>query len=55
MQTIDSKAVFFHATYGINAVLSLTAGVRFTDDNKAVNVFRQDFRTAQRDHPEHAR
>ena len=45
VQTIDSKAVFFHATYDFNDVLSLTAGVRFTDDEKVVNVFRQDFRT----------
>jgi iron complex outermembrane receptor protein len=45
VQTVDSKAVFFHATYDINDVLSITAGVRFTDDEKVVNVFRQDFRT----------
>jgi iron complex outermembrane recepter protein len=45
VQTIESQAVFFHATYDINDVLSLTAGVRYTDDQKDVNVFRQDFRT----------
>jgi iron complex outermembrane receptor protein len=45
VQTTDSKAVFFHATYDINDVLSVTAGLRFTDDEKVVNVFRQDFRT----------
>jgi iron complex outermembrane recepter protein len=45
VQTTDSKAVFFHATYDINDVLSITAGVRYTDDQKSVNVFRQDFRT----------
>lgn len=45
VQTTDSKAVFFHATYDINDVLSITAGVRYTDDQKDVNVFRQDFRT----------
>jgi iron complex outermembrane receptor protein len=45
VQTIESAAVFVHGTYDINDVLSITAGVRFTDDQKDVNVFRQDFRT----------
>jgi len=45
VQTIDSKAVFFHATYNFTDVFSLTAGVRYTDDSKSVNIFRQDFRT----------
>ena len=45
VQTIESAAVFFHGTYDLTDVLSLTAGVRFTDDQKDVNVFRQDFRT----------
>jgi iron complex outermembrane recepter protein len=45
VQTIDSKAVFFHGTYSFNDVLSLTAGLRYTDDSKNVNIFRQDFRT----------
>jgi len=45
VQTTDSKAVFFHATYNFTDVFSLTAGVRYTDDSKSVNVYRQDFRT----------
>ena len=45
VQTIESAAVFVHGTYDINEVLSITAGVRYTDDQKDVNVFRQDFRT----------
>ena len=45
VQTIESAAVFVHGTYDINDVLSITAGVRYTDDQKDVNVFRQDFRT----------
>jgi iron complex outermembrane receptor protein len=44
-QTIESWAVFVHGTYDINDVLSITAGLRHTDDEKNVNVFRQDFRT----------
>jgi iron complex outermembrane receptor protein len=44
-QTTESAAVFFHTTYSFNDVLSLEAGVRFTDDQKDVNVYRQDFRT----------
>ena len=43
VQTIDSKAVFFHATYDINDVLSLSAGIRYTDDQKDVTIFRQNF------------
>ena len=55
VQTIESAAVFVHGTYDINDVLSITAGVRYTDDQKDVNVFRQDFRTRRGDHPEHPR
>lgn len=43
VQTVDSKAVFFHATYDINDILSLSAGVRYTDDQKDVTIFRQNF------------
>lgn len=43
VQTTDSKAVFFHATYDINDVLSLSAGIRYTDDQKDVTIFRQNF------------
>ena len=45
VQTIESTAVFMHGTYQINDRLSITAGVRHTDDEKDVNVFRQDFVT----------
>jgi iron complex outermembrane recepter protein len=45
VQETESWAVFVHGTYDINDVLSVTAGVRYTDDQKDVNVFRQDFRT----------
>ena len=37
--------MFVHGTYDINDVLSITAGLRYTDDQKDVNVYRQDFRT----------
>jgi iron complex outermembrane receptor protein len=43
VQTIESKAVFFHATYDLTDVLSITAGLRYTDDQKNVNIFRQNF------------
>jgi iron complex outermembrane receptor protein len=45
VQEIESWAVFVHGTFDINDVLSVTAGVRYTDDQKNVNVYRQDFRT----------
>jgi iron complex outermembrane receptor protein len=44
-QTIESAAVFVHGTYDINDVLSVTAGWRYTDDQKDVNIFRQNFIT----------
>ena len=43
VQTIESWAVFLHGTYQLTDVLSLTAGLRYTDDKKDVNVYRQDF------------
>ncbi|HEY8521369.1 MAG TPA: TonB-dependent receptor [Gammaproteobacteria bacterium] len=45
VQTTENWAVFVHGTYQINDVLSITAGLRYTDDQKDVNVFRQDFVT----------
>jgi iron complex outermembrane recepter protein len=45
VQTIESWAVFVHGTYAITDVLSITAGVRYTDDKKDVNIFRQNFFT----------
>ncbi|MBN1237324.1 MAG: TonB-dependent receptor, partial [Gammaproteobacteria bacterium] len=45
VQTIESWAVFVHGTYQLNDRLSLTAGVRYTDDQKDVNIFRQNFVT----------
>ena len=44
-QTIESWAAFVHGTYDINDVLSITAGLRYTDDQKDVNIFRQNFLT----------
>jgi iron complex outermembrane receptor protein len=43
VQTIESWAVFVHGTYAINDRLSLTAGIRHTDDQKDVNIYRQNF------------
>jgi iron complex outermembrane receptor protein len=45
VQTDENYALFAHFTYDINDVLSITGGVRYTDDQKDVNVFRQDFVT----------
>ena len=45
VQTDENWAVFAHFTYGINDVLSITGGVRYTDDQKDVSVYRQDFVT----------
>lgn len=41
-QTIKNWAVFAHGTYDITSQLSLTAGVRYTDDSKKDDIFRQD-------------
>lgn len=43
VQTLESWAVFLHGTYRLNDRLSLTAGARYTDDKKDVNIFRQNF------------
>ena len=43
VQTTSSSAVFFHATYSLTDILSLSAGVRYTDDQKDVTIYRQDF------------
>jgi iron complex outermembrane recepter protein len=43
VQTIESWAVFVHGNYQLNDRLTLTAGVRYTDDQKDVNIFRQNF------------
>jgi len=45
VQTNESWAVYVHGTYDLSDVFSVTAGVRYTDDQKDVNVFRQDFLT----------
>ena len=45
VQSQESTALFVHGTYDITDVFSITAGVRFTDDEKTVNVFRHDFVT----------
>jgi iron complex outermembrane receptor protein len=45
VQTIESWAVFVHGTYDITDVLSVTAGLRYTDDQKDVNIYRQNFLT----------
>ena len=41
-QEIESWALFAHGTYDITDQLSLTAGVRYTDDSKKDDIFRQD-------------
>jgi len=45
VQTDENYAVFAHFTYDITDVLSITGGARYTDDQKDVNVYRQDFVT----------
>jgi iron complex outermembrane receptor protein len=45
VQTTQNWAVFVHGTYDINDVLSVEAGLRYTDDQKDVTVYRQDFVT----------
>jgi iron complex outermembrane receptor protein len=45
VQSNESWAVYVHGTYDISDVLSVTAGLRYTDDQKDVNVYRQDFVT----------
>ena len=45
VQTTKNWAVFVHGTYDITDVMSITAGLRYTDDQKDVAVFRQDFVT----------
>jgi iron complex outermembrane recepter protein len=45
VQTIRSWAVFVHGTYQLTDRLSLTAGLRHTDDQKDVSIFRQNFFT----------
>jgi iron complex outermembrane receptor protein len=45
VQTNESWAVFVHGTYEFTDVFSITAGLRYTDDQKDVNVYRQDFVT----------
>jgi iron complex outermembrane receptor protein len=43
VQTTENSAIFVHGTYDLTERLSITAGVRQTDDEKIVNVFRQNF------------
>ena len=45
VQTDENWAVFAHFTYDINDVLSINGGLRYTDDQKDVTVYRQDFVT----------
>ncbi|HEY7841362.1 MAG TPA: TonB-dependent receptor [Gammaproteobacteria bacterium] len=42
VQEITSWAVFAHATYAVTDQLNLTAGIRYTDDEKTDDIFRQD-------------
>ena len=43
VQEIENSAIFVHGTFDLNDRLSITAGVRQTEDDKVVNVFREDF------------
>ena len=42
-QDIENWAVFVHGTYAVTDKLDITAGVRYTDDEKSATIFRQDF------------
>jgi len=42
VQTVENTAVFAHGTYNLTDRLSITGGVRYTEDDKTVNIFRQD-------------
>ncbi len=42
VQTIESWAVFAHAVFAVTDKLNFTAGVRYTDDSKKDDIFRQD-------------
>jgi len=42
VQDVSNWAVFVHGTYRFNDAWSVTAGVRYTEDDKSVNIFRQD-------------
>jgi iron complex outermembrane receptor protein len=44
-QTIESWAVFTHFSFDVTEKLTLSAGVRYTDDEKKDNIFRQDLLT----------
>jgi iron complex outermembrane receptor protein len=41
-QEVENWAVFVHGTYNFTDQLSVTAGVRYTEDDKTVSIFRQD-------------
>ena len=42
VQTVENTAFFVHGTYDLTDRLSITGGVRYTEDDKTVNIFRQD-------------
>jgi iron complex outermembrane receptor protein len=45
VQNIENWAVFVHGTFRVTDKLSITAGVRYTDDYKKATIFRQNLMT----------
>ncbi len=45
VQDLENWAIFFHGSFAVTDRINLSAGIRYTEDDKTANIFRQDFIT----------